>query len=34
MEVFISDNGDNYYLMKDVIDDVSLDPFVLISNLS
>ena len=34
MECFSSDNEDNSDLMKDVSDDVSLDPFVLISNLN
>ena len=34
MEVFTSENEDNSDLMKDVSDDVSLDPLVLISNLN
>ena len=34
MEVFTSKNEDNSDLMKDVSDDVSLDPLVLISNLN
>ena len=34
MEVFTSQNEDNSDLMKDVSEDVSLDPLVLISNLN
>ena len=34
MDVFTRENEDNSALMKDVCDDVSLDPLVLISNLN
>ena len=33
MEVFICQNVDDFDLMKDISDDVSLDPLLLISNL-